>query len=270
MKRLCAVWILFFSLFSMSGHGQRPIPSYCLSVTFKKTTNVIFPYRIEKADVGSPDVIGHKDPVLGNVLFLKAARKEFTPTNLSVYTSDGKFYSFIIRYREDPDTLNLSFISDISDPKSENNVIDTFMEARLDTDAVNILSQSSFLHRKSKSQDIKVILNGIYLMDDMLWMRMIIKNHSQIAYRPTFIQFSTRDKKVGKRTAVQESELPFTWSNATKPVPGKGTEIYVFAFPSFTVSNQKKLVFQMEEKKEERTIQLEIPSKSLLKARSVQ
>jgi conjugative transposon TraN protein len=263
MKRLCAFWMLFFSL---AGYGQHSIPSYSISVTFKKTTNVIFPYRIEKADVGSSDVIGHKDQILDNVLFLKASRKDFAPTNLSVYTSDGKFYSFIVRYKEDPDTLNLSFIPEQKIPTT---IVDSFMSAKLDSDGVHILAQPSFMHRKTKTEDMKAILNGIYLMDDLLWFRFIIKNHSEIAYKPTFIQFSIRDKKLGKRTAVQESALVFTWST-TKTVLGNNRETYIIAFPAFTISNQKKLVFQMEEKNGERTIQLDIPSRTVLKSRSIQ
>jgi conjugative transposon TraN protein len=263
MKRLCAVWILFFSL---NGHDQRSIPSYSISVTFKKTTNVIFPYRIEKADVGSSDVIGHKDQILDNVLFLKASRKDFAPTNLSVYTSDGKFYSFIVRYKEDPDTLNLSFIPDQKIPTP---IVDSFMSAKLDSDGVHILAQPSFIHRKIKTEEMKAILNGIYLVDDLLWFRFIIKNHSEITYTPTFIQFSIRDKKLGKRTAIQESVLVFSWG-ATKPVLGNDRETYVFAFPAFTISNQKKLVFQMEEKNGERAILLDIPSRTVLKSRSIQ
>jgi conjugative transposon TraN protein len=263
MKRLCAVWILFFSL---AGRAQRSIPSYSISVTFKKTTNIIFPYQIEKADVGSSDVIGHKDEKLKNVLFLKASRKDFAPTNLSVYTSDGKFYSFIVIYKEDPDTLNLSFISD---QQNATGVIDTFMSAKLDTDAIQILAQPSFMHRKFKSEDMKAILNGIYLMDDLLWFRITIKNHSAIIYKPAFTQFSIRDKKVGKRTAVQESALAFSWS-AVKPILGNSREIYVFAIPSFTIAGEKKLVFQMEEKNGERTILLDIPSAKVLKSRTIQ
>jgi conjugative transposon TraN protein len=263
MKRLCAVWILFFSL---NGHGQRSIPSYSISVTFKKTTNVIFPYRIEKADVGSSDVIGHKDQILDNVLFLKASRKDFAPTNLSVYTPDGKFYSFIIHYKEDPDTLNLSFIPDQKIPST---IVDSFMSAKLDSDGIYILSQPSFIHRKIKTEEMKAILNGIYLMDDLLWFRFIIKNHSEIAYKPAFIQFSIRDKKLGKRTAVQESALAYSWC-AAKPVLGNNRETFVFAFPAFTISNQKKLVFQMEEKNGERAILFDIPAKTVLKGRSIQ
>jgi conjugative transposon TraN protein len=264
MKRLSVLWFLTF-YFSTS--AQTSIPSYSISVTYQKTTNIIFPYRIEKADIGSSDVIGHKDQVLENVLFLKASRKDFTPTNLSVYTSDGKFYSFKVSYKENPDTLNLSFIPDHN---TQNKVVDSFKDARLDSDAVYILTQSSFLHRKNKTQDMKVILNGIYQMDDLVWFRIVIKNRSDIDYKPTFIKFSIRDKIIGKRTAFQELEFPFCWSNRVKLVPGKRKETYVFTFPSFTISKQKKLVFQMEEKNGERTIILEIPPRMLLKTKSIQ
>ena len=123
MKRICAACMIFSFL---SGRSQTAITSYSLSVTYQMTTNIIFPYRIEKADIGSPDVIGHKPENLENVLLLKANRKNFVPTNLSVYTSDGKFYSFIVRYNPRPDTLNLSF---------SGNIIAPLNEALLDSDA---------------------------------------------------------------------------------------------------------------------------------------
>lgn len=264
MKRICAVWILFFFL---KGDGQISIPSYSIAVNCKMTTNIIFPYRIQKADVGSPDVIGHKDPVLENVLFLKAGRKEFAPTNLSVYTSDGRFYSFIVRYKEEPDTINLSFISD---QKLINPVVDSFMDARMDSDALEILSQPSFLHQKSKSEEMKAVLNGMYLMENRVWVRILIKNHSGIEYRPAVTKFFIRDKKSAKRTAAQESAIDFCWQNSAGPVPGHGKSIFLFAFPSFTLSKQKKLVLQMEEKNGERSIILDIPSRSVLKSRPVE
>jgi Domain of unknown function (DUF4138) len=171
-----------------------------------------------------------------------------------------------ISYKEDPDTLNLSFIPDQKIPTQ---IVDSFMSAKLDSDGVQILTQPSFIHKKTKMENMKAILDGIYLMDDLLWFRLIIKNHSEIAYKPAFIQFSIRDKKVGKRTAVQETALVFSWSD-TKTVLGNNRDTFIFAFPAFTISNQKKLVFQMEEKNGERTILLDIPSRKVLKSRSIQ
>ncbi len=69
MKLIFAIYILTTAL---NGFSQTVIKSFNLSVCFQKTTNIIFPYRIEKADIGSADVIGHKDALPENVLFLKA------------------------------------------------------------------------------------------------------------------------------------------------------------------------------------------------------
>jgi conjugative transposon TraN protein len=263
MKKMNIAWLLFFFL---GTRAQVSLPSYSVAVNCKMTTNIIFPYRIAKADIGSSDVIGQKDPALQNVLFLKASRKGFPQTNLSVYTTDGKFYSFIVRYKEEPDTLNLSFLPE---PKQANPVVDSLMDERLDSDAAEILIQPSFLHRKSSAEDIKAVLNGIYVKDDRLWVRITIKNHSGMEYRPLVTKFSIQDGKSVKRTAAQESEIDFCWRSPVSPVAGHGKSTLLFAFPSFTLSERKKLVFQLEEKNGERTVILDIPSTSVLKSRPV-
>ena len=263
MKGICALFFLFACL---SMNAQTAIPSYPVAVTFQKTTNIIFPYRIEKADIGSSDVIGHKDRVLENVLFLKAGRKGFAPTNLSVYTSDGKFYSFVIQYKEDPDTLNISFIGQHAIEKV---AVDSFMDGQLDSDATKILTQESFLRRKTNEQELKIVLSGIYLKDHLIWFRIRVKNNSTIDYRPGYLRFSCKDKKVGKRTAFQESQLSATWQQPVS-VAGVSQATYVFGFPEFTLSKQKKLVIQADEINGGRVISLEIPAKTLLNARCIQ
>jgi len=263
MKYLYAL-LLSFAYFSIN--AQTSIPSYSVAVTFQKTTNIIFPYRIEKADIGSADVIGHKDRVLENVLFLKAGRKSFTPTNLSVYTSDGKFYSFIIRYQEEPDTLNLSFIEKY---KTQSVAVDSFMDAQLDSDAINILTQRSILHRKTHVQELNLVLNGIYLKDHLVWIRFTVKNRSNIEYHPEYVRFTCKDKKVGRRTAFQETEISPAWQQPVF-VAGDSNQTFVFGFPEFTISKQKKLAIRMDEKNGGRIVSLEIPARTLLRARSVQ
>ncbi len=260
------IWFICLLSFGFSGFSQSSIPSLSLSVTFQKTTNLIFPYRIEKADIGSADVIGHKDELLQNVLFLKANRKGFVPTNLSVYTSDGKFYSFIVVYKEDPDTLNLSFVKD---QKSLQSSVDSFNEASLDSDAVSILNQSHFLHQIASAQKMKAVLNAIYLKDHMIWLRIEIKNRSEMDYKPEYIKFYVRDKKAGKRTAVQETELSPVWQSRKFLIPGNGRNSLVFAFPQFTIDKQKKLVIQISEENGGRSFTLPLKSKTILKARPI-
>lgn len=59
-----------------------------------------FPSEIKYADMGSQDLTAEKSQ--GNVLKLKAEIPYFDKTNLSVVTTDGKYYSFIIVYNPNP------------------------------------------------------------------------------------------------------------------------------------------------------------------------
>jgi conjugative transposon TraN protein len=264
MNKLCALCIVTIAhLAGFSGFSQTAIPSYSLSITFQKTTNIIFPYRIQKADIGSADVIGHKDPALPNVLLLKANRKGFASTNLSVYTSDGKFYSFIVRYTEEPDTLNLSFANDA---KTGPVIFDTVNEARLDSDAVIIQNANPITHRKTSSQQMKLILRGLYLKDHLMWFRLEIKNHSELDYQPEYFRFYVKERHAGKRTAVQETELYPAWRTPDEPIVGQGTRAFVFAFPVFTIDRHKHFVLQISEKNGGRLLILLIGNKTLLTA----
>lgn len=264
MKRIIAVFIL---LLSLHGFTQTIIPSINLSVCFLKTTNIIFPYRIEKADIGSGDVIGHKDAVLGNVLFLKANRKGFPVTNLSVYTSDGKLYSFLVQYKENPDTLNLLFLKN---EKTALAISDSLNDAILDSDAVDILKEEGFINRRTSSQQMKVVLRGIYIKDHLMWFKMEIKNHSEVEFQPEYVRFSVRDKHTGKRTAVQENEKIPEWQSPNDPIPGQKSKTIVYAFQAFTMDKHKKLLIDISEKNGGRILSLKIPSAMLLKSKLVQ
>jgi conjugative transposon TraN protein len=256
MKQMWAVWLFFLCL---SAHSQTAIPSYSLSVTYQMTTNIIFPYRIEKADIGSGDVIGHKAEKLENVLLLKANRKNFIPTNLSVYTTDGKFYSFIVRYSAYPDTLNLCF---------SNNMIRSQNEAVLDTDANLIDHQPVFLHKSATTEGMKAVLKGIFIKEQLMWFKIEIENSSPIDYEPDFIKFYIKDRRVPKRTAVQETELPPTWRTTNKLIPGQGKISFIFGIPAFTIDRQKKLLIQISEKNGGRELTILVKAKTLLKSRN--
>jgi conjugative transposon TraN protein len=263
MKKIISFVIV---LNSLHGFSQTIIKSFNLSVCFQKTTNIIFPYRIEKADIGSGDVIGHKDVLLENVLFLKAGRKGFIPTNLSVYTSDGKLYSFLVQYMDNPDTLNLLF------SKNENiapTVSDSINDAKLDSDASIILNQEAFLHRRTTEQDIELILRGIYIKDHLMWFKLNLENKSDIDFQTDYIRFFTKDKHLGKRTAVQETDLLPAWRSPDLPIAGQNKQTVVFAFPAFTIDKHKKLVIQISEKNGGRLLNLEIPVKTILKSQSI-
>ena len=77
-----------------------------LQVGFSKTTSIIFPYTIKSIDKGSAEVLVQKAKGVENILLVKAAKEHFLQTNLTVVTSDGKLYVFVLNYDDSCPDLN--------------------------------------------------------------------------------------------------------------------------------------------------------------------
>lgn len=86
------------------------IKPYHIAVTYDKTSNLIFPFAIKSVDRGSAAILAQKARGVENILQIKAGWQHFKQTNLSVVTSDARFYSFIVDYADDPPVLNISFL----------------------------------------------------------------------------------------------------------------------------------------------------------------
>ena len=87
---------------------NRMIPPYALEVTFNKTVHVIFPSAIRYVDLGSADLLAAKADGTENVLRVKAALRDFSrESNLAVITEDGSYYTFNVKYADEPVKLSV-------------------------------------------------------------------------------------------------------------------------------------------------------------------
>ena len=87
---------------------DRMIPPHGLEVTYDKTVHVIFPAAVRYVDLGSPNLIAGKADGAENVIRVKATVRDFrAETNMSVITEDGSFYTFNVRYADEPLLLNV-------------------------------------------------------------------------------------------------------------------------------------------------------------------
>jgi len=76
-----------------------------------------------------------------------------------------------------------------------------------------------------------------------------VKNSSTVPIDTDFIKFKVVDKKVAKRTAVQESVLyPVRSFNEVIIIGGKSTVRTVYTLPKFTILDHKILVVELVEK----------------------
>ena len=111
---------------------DRMIPPYALEVTFNKTTHVIFPSAIRYVDLGSADLLAAKADGTENVLRVKAALRDFSrESNLSVITEDGAYYTFNVKYADEPQKLSVEmtdFLHDGEAVNRPNNVLEIYMK----------------------------------------------------------------------------------------------------------------------------------------------
>ncbi len=240
MKKLCAVW---FVLFSFKCFSQIAIEPYPLQIGYNKTTNLLFPYAIKSVDRGSKEILVQKNKGNENVLLVKANKENFITTNLSVITTDGKLYSFLVSYASEPPLLNISF------------------------DADSIKSQPSFLNKSVRSEQMKLSLRSIYIDKKVLWFHFDIKNNSLIDFTPAYIKFFVQDKSKAKRTAEQQTELVPLFRLTMPVIAGQTKQQFAFAFSQFTLSKDKRLVCEISEQNGGRILLLHISSRTLLLAR---
>ena len=111
---------------------DRMIPPHGLEVTYDKTVHIIFPATIKYVDLGSSNLIAGKADGAENVIRIKATVKNFiTETNLSVITEDGNFYTFNVKYADEPLLLNIEmkdFIHDGSEVNRPNNAMEIYLQ----------------------------------------------------------------------------------------------------------------------------------------------
>lgn len=241
---------------------DRMIPPYGLEVTFDKTVHIIFPAAVRYIDLGSANIIAGKADGSENVIRVKAAVKNFeTETNFSVITDEGSFYTFNVKYAAEPLKLNVEmkdFMHDGQAVNRPNNAMEIYLhELGSESPKVVYLIMKSIYqsdkckvkHIGSNRFGIQYLLSGIYTHSGLLYFHTQIKNVSNVQFDIDFIRWKIVDKKVAKRTAIQETViLPLRAYNYVTQVYGKRSERTVFAMDKFTIPDDKQLVVELFEK----------------------
>jgi conjugative transposon TraN protein len=250
----------------------KSIAPYPIAVGYNKTSNLIFPYAIKSVDRGSASVLAQKAKGVDNILQVKAGKPDFHQTNLTVVTTDGQLYSFLVDYTNEPSVLNFSFSKDsgATEPTEKDKAVlsgTPLNEAAFKTITEEVCQQKRFLHIRSREQKIRLSLESIWLANKVMWLALQLQNKSLLDYKPDYIRFFVRDKKRDKRTAIQESEITPWYGKADSSVAGEQLQKVVFAFRPFTIPKTQELVIQVGEQNGGRSLVLPVSHKVLLKAR---
>ena len=217
---------------------RQMVTPYGVEVTFAKTVHIIFPAAVRYVDLGSNHIIAGKAD-----------------------GADGSFFSYNAKYAREPEMLNIE-MKDFLENEDTSDFSHTRMNIyfrELGNESpllVKLIMQSIYKnndrkvrHLGSKRFGIQFLIKGIYTYNGMLYVHTQTKNSSNVPFDTDFIKFKIVDKKVPKRTAIQETVLDAVRSyNEVIEIAGKSTVRTVYALPKFTIPDDKLLLVELYEK----------------------
>ena len=262
---------------------DRMVPPYGLEVTYDKTTHIIFPSAVRYVDLGSPNLVAGKADGAENVIRVKAVVRNFRDeTNMSVITESGSFYTFNVKYADEPLLLNIEmkdFIHDGSKVNSPNNALDIYLKelgsespklVQLINKSIHKENKRHVKHIGSKAFGIQYLLRGIYTHNGLLYFHTQVRNQSNVPFEVDFVTFKIVDKKVMKRTAIQEQIVfPLRAYNYATLVAGNKDERTMFTFDKFTIPAGKVLVVELNEKSGGRHQSFTVESEDIVRAKVI-
>ncbi|WP_433836315.1 conjugative transposon protein TraN [Flavobacterium anhuiense] len=273
MKRVKYLLLISWMLVCFSASPQSKVREVAfyedhyknLQIGFSKTTSIVFPYAIKSIDKGSSDVLVQKAKGVENILLIKAAKQYFFQTNLTIVTSDGKLYVFVLNYDEDCPDLNIKADNEVAASREVLFSLENENQKRIEQTASLVLSKMKKTSglKKSKYQ-ISLNVNGIFIQQDVLYLRIVFENKSKINYDIDQFRFFIRDRKKSKRTASQEIELQSLYTTSSSLViPYQSAIVKVYALEKFTIPESKYLTIEMIEKNGGRHLEVDIDNNNL-------
>ena len=262
---------------------DRMVPPYGLEVTYDKTTHIIFPSAVRYVDLGSPNLVAGKADGAENVIRVKAVVRNFRDeTNMSVITESGSFYTFNVKYADEPLLLNIEmkdFIHDGSKVNRPNNALDIYLKelgsespklVQLINKSIHKENKRHVKHIGSKAFGIQYLLRGIYTHNGLLYFHTQVRNQSNVPFEVDFVTFKIVDKKVMKRTAIQEQIVfPLRAYNYATLVAGNKDERTMFTFDKFSIPAGKVLVVELNEKSGGRHQSFTVESEDIVRAKVI-
>lgn len=263
----------------------RVVVPYGLEVSFEKTVHLIFPAPIRYVDLGSNALVAGKADEGGgaeNVLRVKAAVRDFErESNLSVICDDGSFYSFNVKYADEPEMLSIEmkdFLAHVDGRLPSNRADIYFKELGSESPMlVKLLMKTIYQKNKrevkhigAKQFGLRFQMKGLYTHNGLLYFHTQIDNESNMPFGVDFVSFKVVDRKIAKQTAIQERVLqPLRAYHQVMQVRPNGKERTVFALEQFALTEDKQLEVTLYERNGGRTLTFYLQNEDLIRARRI-
>lgn len=227
-----------------------------IGVTTNKTISLLFPAAILSIDRGSEHILVQKSTA--QVLKVKADSVFADTTNLTVITTDGKLYSFLVAYTVSPPVLTLDLGA------GENLLNDTMLTAL----AARVRVADHRLHGiRYSSGQVWLQVQGIYTNGNVIAVKLRIDNRSAISYEIGGLNALVSGGHTAARRAVQDRDIPILlMDKAINTIREKQSGVIVVILPKAGLTQGQTLQVHIQERGSDRQLRLSIPHKMILNA----
>jgi hypothetical protein len=265
--------IIFTVLISALVQGQTIESLDTIYANETKNVALFFPEPIRQGITGSENFVftynREKEQYFG--LLQAQPGKE---SNLLVINRNGSIFSYIVSYKAQLSKLNyfvpLSHSIGNEKPKVADSIQTETSEKIFDNDTYYyqkfccyLLDNKQYLGRYTRRNDGVIMrLENIVFDKEELYFVIQIRNNSTLDYDLNFLNLSIETRQKGKKKSLQRlyQEPIFKHYLPSKIVENQ-TVRFIYVMPKFSLSNDRKIILELNEKDGERNIELKISHK---------
>jgi conjugative transposon TraN protein len=267
LPKLTFLVLAFLDGFSTSAQDASLVGRKTLSlqVGLNQSVSVRFPKPITSVDRGSSLLLARKAPTVENVLLLKAGAATMPPTSLMVILSDGSLYSFQVQYSSETIPIGLELLATNTQGALAAAEL-TSQQPLIEEQIAKAQNMPANLGLRASTQGIRARIEGLYVADARIYLRVSLTNQSVIGYDLAGIHIALGDKAQAKRTAVQQNQISPLRALPKQNTIQSGQQLtLVIALPKLTISREKYLAVQIYENAGSRNIALRVKARHLKK-----
>lgn len=281
MKKLLFLAIALFAT-ALQAQESKNEKTVTIDVNTDMFVQIVFKTPVQSLRVGMPNVV--EAQYNDNIITVQALVEELR-TNLTVKTSDGMYYSFILKgttevprlfYEITPlQAVNAAapiLMGNIPDKSEKGDNKKQELTAPKSIDE-KVLDKSGYLSNRNVAEYRKVELsiNGVYINNGKLYFLMQVRNRSNIRYNVNKLSFATASiKKAKKQIDAEEQEFePLYFYPEFTEIKPKGKVKFVAVFNKFTLNSDKEMEITLTEQDGERVVRLLIDTETISNAENI-
>ena len=248
--------------------AQQPLDTIYANDT--KNVALFFPEPIRQGITGSDNFVFTYNREREQYFGLLQA-KPGKESNLLVINRNGSIFSYIVRYKAQLSKLNYFIPLSNSIGNERPNVTDSIQVETSKKSITNstyyyqkfcsyLLNRNQRIGRiKRQNEGIVLSVENIVFDKEELYFIIQIENNSTLDYDLNFLNLSIESRQKGKKKSLQRlyQEPIYKHHLPSKIAEGQMTR-FVYLLPKFSLSNDRRVLLELNEKDGERNIELKI------------